>query len=133
MKYYLDTNTIIYFLKGTYPALADHFRNVPRQSVVIPSVVTAELEYGAQKSIRPAETAKKLHSFLSAFETVPFSGEAAVQYGKIRHELEKAGTPIGPNDLLIASIVKAEEGVLVTHNIKEFSRIPGLMLEDWTQ
>ena len=132
MKYYLDTNTIIYFLKGTFPELSEHFKKTPRQSIVIPSVVKAELEFGIHKSVRPAESADRIHRFINAFETAPFSDEAAVEYGKIRFALEKAGTPMGPNDLLIASIVKAEDGVLVTHNRKEFERVEGLLLEDWT-
>ncbi|MBO4395238.1 MAG: PIN domain-containing protein [Eubacterium sp.] len=69
--------------------------------------------------------------FIREFKTVPFSHEAAVRYGVIRNELERAGKPIGPNDLLIAATVLAECGILVTHNVNEFDRIDGLEIEDW--
>ena len=133
MKYYLDTNTIIYFIKGKYPALVHHFANVPRQSILIPEIVAAEIEYGAQKSTDYKQTIARYKLFTDAFEKVAFTSKATVIYGKVRADLEKSGTPIGPNDLIIAATVMAEDGILVTHNVKEFSRIKGLQVEDWTE
>ena len=133
MKYFLDTNMIIYFIKGKYPALLEHLRTIPAQSIVIPAVVLAEIEYGAQKSMDYQMTISKYRKFTRAFETIPFSGASIQVYGEIRRALEKAGMPIGPNDLMIAATVLANDGILVTHNTKEFSRVPGLRLEDWIE
>lgn len=132
MKYFLDTNTIIYYIKGTYPSLLMHISKVPQQSIVVPSIVVAEIEYGACKSKNYAKTIKKYYDFINNFQKIDFGNAATKMYGKIRSELEDKGKIIGPNDLMIASIVLADDGVLVTHNIKEFKRIDGLRLEDWT-
>ena len=135
MKYFLDTNTIIYAVKGKYPAIADHFARTHAQSIMVPSIVVAEIEYGAEKSSDYSRTIAVYNRFLNAFRNniAEFSYSAAVEYGIIRAELEKAGTPIGPNDLIIAAIVKANDGILVTHNVGEFSRVRGLRIEDWTE
>lgn len=133
MKYFLDTNIIIYYMKGQFPALPEHFRQIPSQSIVIPTVVMAEIEFGARKSFDYATTIHKYRQFTDVFLKVPFSEKASVIYGEIRNNLEKAGTPIGPNDLMIASIVLAEDGILVTNNTKEFGRIPSLQMENWTK
>ena len=132
MKYYLDTNIIIYALKNQYPLIWKHLAAVPSQSVVIPEIVIAEIEYGAQKSRSYEETISVYRQFTDTFVRTQFSGKAVIQYGIIRAALEKAGTPIGPNDLMIAATVLADDGILVTKNTGEFSRIPGLRLEDWT-
>ena len=132
MKYFLDTNIIIYFMKGSYPGLLKHMREVPSQSIVIPAVVMAEIEYGAQKSRDYRTTIEKYTEFTKTFELVPFSGRCTKVYGNIRSYLEKSGSPIGPNDLMIAATVLANDGILVTHNTKEFPRVPGLIFEDWT-
>lgn len=132
MKYYLDTNIIIYYLKGTYPQIKPHFLNIASQSIVIPSVVMAEIEYGARKSYDYQKTIQQYKLFTDVFEKASFSQAASFCYGDIRSRLEKEGTPIGANDLMIASIVLADSGILVTHNTKEFGRIPELQVEDWT-
>lgn len=133
MKYYLDTNTIIYAIKGTYPSLVEHFKNVPKESIVIPEIVLAEIEYGARKSNNYNKTIKKYNEFTDYFDIAYFDKNAAISYGIIRSELEKIGKQIGPNDLIIASIAQASEGILVTHNTKEFERIKELKIEDWTK
>lgn len=132
MKFFLDTNIIIYYMKGQYPAIPEHFKKIPSQSVVIPSVVMAEIEYGARKSRDYLTTINRYHSFTDVFEKVPFTDSAAMIYGEIRHLLEKEGRLIEPNDLLIAATVMAGDGVLVTNNTKEFERVPNLRLENWT-
>lgn len=83
------------------------------------------------KSARPQRNLRKLLRFAERFVSLPFADEAAHHYGEIRSFLEKAGTPIGPNDLLIAAIARSRELTLVTHNVKEFSRVTGLRWEDW--
>lgn len=132
MKYYLDTNIIIYAINDRFPAIKDHFYNMPAQAIVIPSIVIAEIEYGAKKSNDYEKTINIYRRFTDSFEKAEFTEKAAGEYGIIRSALEKSGTIIGGNDLLIASIVKAENGVLVTHNINEFKRVDGLQIEDWT-
>lgn len=133
MKYLLDTNIIIYAIKGTYPAIPEHFRHVPAQTIAVPSVVVGEIEYGARKSISYEKTMAIYRAFINTFEVVSFNQSAAVRYGEIRNSLERAGTPIGGNDMQIAAIALAEGAILVTHNTKEFERIPGLQLQDWTE
>lgn len=93
----------------------------------------AELIYGAYKSSKPQRNLKILNDFLQAFHSFYFDDKSAKIYGKIRVELEKSGIPIGPNDLCTASIAMADNLTLVTHNAKEFERINGLILQDWSE
>ena len=134
MRYYLDTNTIIYAVNGKYPSILDRIRILPTQSIIIPTVVLAELEYGARRS-NSYERAMEIHKkFISQFGKADFNTLASNHYGIIRHQLESKGTIIGPNDLMIAATVMADkEGILITHNTKEFLRVPGLKVEDWTE
>lgn len=133
MKYYLDTNIIIYALKGTYKEIENHFRSIPFESIVIPRIVIAEIEYGAKKSKNYKQTIEKYNEFINHFEIIDFDEKASRKFGDIRWTLEQAGKQIGPYDLIIASTVLANEGVLVTHNTKEFGRIKELKIEDWTK
>ena len=133
MSYFLDTNMCIYFLKGTYPVLLPKILSLHPSEIIIPAVVKAELIYGAEKSLKRDENIRKITAFLLPFEIAPFGDSATFHYGKIRTSLEKSGMLIGPNDLFIAATVLAENGILVTNNIKEFSRIPGLRLENWIE
>jgi tRNA(fMet)-specific endonuclease VapC len=100
--------------------------------VKIPSVVAAELYYGASKSEKRSYNIARFEKFISVYEIVPFALSAARYYGDIRADLERKGQMIGWNDLIIAAIVLANEGLLVTHNTGEFSRIDNIDLEDWT-
>lgn len=132
MKYYLDTNIIIYAMKNEYPNIKNHFLKVPSSSIVIPNIVLAEIEYGARKSKNYKKTIDIYNQFTNTFEMAEFSRKAVKEYGNIRKDLEKQGKIIGPNDLIIAAIVKSEDGILVTHNTNEFSKVKGLNIEDWT-
>lgn len=132
MKYFLDTNIIIYALNGKYPAIIPHFEQVPSMAIVIPTVVLAEIEYGARKSFDYAKTIQLYREFMHPFDVAPFTRLAAECYGLIRAELEAKGQVIGANDLLISATAMAENGTLVTHNTREFSRIARLAVEDWT-
>jgi tRNA(fMet)-specific endonuclease VapC len=93
--------------------------------------VKAELYYGAYRSSRLESNLELYREFFSEFVSLPFDGRAAEVYGRIRVQLERLGTPIGPNDLHIASITIANNLILVTHNTREFSRVEGLEIEDW--
>lgn len=132
MKYYLDTNIIIYAMKNKYPNIKNHFLKVPSSSIVIPNIVLAEIEYGARKSKNYKKTIDVYNQFTNTFEMAEFSIKAVKEYGNIRKDLGKKGKIIGPNDLIIAAIVKSEDGILVTHNTNEFSIVKGLKIEDWT-
>ena len=133
MKYYLDTNIVIYAIKGKYPNIIKRFLKVPYQSIVLPSIVIAELEFGAKKSANYKKVTKKYEEFINHFDEVSFDNKAAKIYADIRYDLEKKGAIIGPNDLIIAATVLANDGILVTHNVKEFNRVKDLKIEDWTE
>lgn len=133
MRYFLDTNICIYYLKGMYPKLRDKMLSKNPEAIVIPSITKAELLYGAEKSQQRDRNMEKIHEFLLPFQVEPFSDSETPIYASIRSQLEKDGNIIGPNDIIIASIVISHEGVLVTNNIKEFSRVGGLKIEDWTK
>ena len=133
MKYFLDTNICIYFLKGMYPKLKEKLLNHSPEMIVIPSITKAELLYGAEKSQRKEENLEKISEFLLPYRIQGFNDAETTAYAVIRKELEEKGTLIGPNDMIIASIVLANNGVLITKNTKEFNRIKGLEIEDWTE
>ncbi len=132
MKYYLDTNICIYFLKGMYPNLLKKLLSTSPDDIKITSIVKAELLYGAEKSVKKAENLEKISKFLLPYEIIPFGDNEAIIYSKLRSSLEKKGMIIGPNDLIISAIVISNEGFLVTNNMKEFSRINNLKIENWT-
>ncbi|NCB39023.1 MAG: type II toxin-antitoxin system VapC family toxin [Erysipelotrichia bacterium] len=131
MKYLLDTNILIYLCKGTYPAIAEHIRTFGPGDVVISSITLAELEFGILKSAKPEKNRKHFQEFLLPFEILPFDAGAAVEYGAVRHYLEKSGSPIGPLDTLIAAQARAAGVCLVTNNEREFNRVPELKVENW--
>jgi tRNA(fMet)-specific endonuclease VapC len=133
MTWFLDTNICILFLKGSYPYMMEVMRTHRPADVKIPAVVQTELLYGVEKSARREENRQNVERFLSIFEIVPFGKECAGIYGEVRAELERQGSPIGPNDLLIAATVLSCNGILVTKNQREFSRIKGLQLENWVE
>lgn len=131
MKYLLDTNTCIRFISKRSPSVRAKLPTIPPREVVVCSIVRAELFYGAAKSQTPIATRAKQERFLRPYPTLPFDDQTADVYGRIRAQLEQAGTPIGPLDLQIAAIAVTHGLILVTHNTQEFSRVPGLQIEDW--
>jgi len=130
VSYLLDTNTCIGFFKN-HPAILAAIEKHGLENLVLCAPVKAELWYGACKSGRVAANQAVLREFFAQLDSLPFDDEAVEHYGEIRAFLAKAGTPIGANDLLIAAIARAHGVILVTHNVGEFSRVPGLGLEDW--
>jgi tRNA(fMet)-specific endonuclease VapC len=130
VKYLLDTNTLIYFFKGK-GRVAEHLFSVPPSSLLLSSVVLYELETGIAKSSDAAKRRRQLDVFAAAVTIAPFGSEEAKLAAMIRARLETAGTPIGLEDTLIAATALAHKAILVTHNIREFSRIPELQIEDW--
>ncbi|MCM1327915.1 MAG: type II toxin-antitoxin system VapC family toxin [Ruminococcus sp.] len=130
MKYMLDTNMCIYAQKRV-PSVIGKIRENYRDGIAVSSVTLAELEYGVQASANPERNTVALLKFLAVAEVLPFDGKAAAEYGKIRADLRKKGTPIGELDMLIAAHARAEKLIIVTHNTREFKRVEGLSLEDW--
>ncbi|MBL7974025.1 MAG: type II toxin-antitoxin system VapC family toxin [Candidatus Kapabacteria bacterium] len=131
MEYLLDTNICIYLIKKKPEQVFQKFSALAIGSVGVSTITVAELEYGVAKSSNPAKNAVALETFLTPIEIVEFDFRAAEIYGTIRTQLEKAGTPIGPYDLLIASQAISMNIPLVTNNVKEFSRVPMLTVENW--
>lgn len=131
MTYMLDTNACIHYLNHPVSPIRRRMELLRPVDVLVCSVVKAELYYGANRSRRKPETLASLEEFLSLLTSLPFDDNAARVYGKIRAELSSRGTPIGPNDLMIASIALANDVALVTHNTREFGRVDGLRIEDW--
>lgn len=131
MKYLLDTNTCIQYLNGRALTVFQRLDATPEAEVCVCSVVKFELRYGALRSSVSEKTLEKQEKFLSRFVSLPFDDKAHLYASHIRAELAGAGTPIGPYDLLIASIALANDLILVTHNTKEFRRVSGLQIEDW--
>ena len=131
--YYLDTNICIFHLRKSGGIVTQKIYALEPEIIKLPAIVKAELITGAFKSERTDENMKKVINFCAPFEIIPFDDSMTEIYGKIKSNLERTGKRIGFNDLIIAATVFTRGGVLVTNNINEFSRIDGLILEDWTQ
>ena len=131
MKYLLDTNVCIIYLKGRNLNLKQRIDALPIKEITVCSVVKAELYFGAMKSTNPERTFALQQAFLNQFVSLPFDDPAATTFGTIRAQLETRGTPIGAYDLQIAAIALAKNLTLVTLNTREFERVEGLQLEDW--
>lgn len=132
VKYLLDTDTCIYALKQRERVI-QHLLSKAREDVAISVVTEAELRTGAAKSTSPARTLRLVENFLRPLTIVEFTSEDAVSYARVRARLERAGTPIGPLDTLIAAHAVARKLTLVTNNEREFGRVTGLSLENWTR
>jgi tRNA(fMet)-specific endonuclease VapC len=127
VTWHLDTNVCIDLIRGR----SRGGRLPPFEHCKLSAVVVSELWTGVSKSPDPAVTKLKLQTYLGLFTIVPFDANAAETYGEIRAQLEKAGTPIGAMDLLIAAHAKSAGATLLTSNLKEFRRVPGLSSQAW--
>ena len=132
MKYMLDTNICIYAIKHKPPSVIKNFMSHDPDDLCISSITYAELMHGVEKSQAVDKNRIAMALFLSPITILDFDSYAAEEYGKIRSDLERKGTPIGPMDMLIAGHAKSEGLIVVTNNTREFSRVVGLSLEDWT-
>lgn len=126
----LDTNICIAWLKND-GAIVQRIIAAGEHNITLCAQVKAELWYGACKSQKVAENQASLARLFSDFPSLPFDDKAALKLGDIRAQLAKQGTPIGPYDMQIAAIALAHGLTVVTHNTREFARVPGLVLEDW--
>ncbi|WP_322992237.1 type II toxin-antitoxin system tRNA(fMet)-specific endonuclease VapC [Limnohabitans sp.] len=130
LKYLLDTNIVIYVLKRRpLEVLAQFNANAGRMA--ISAITLSELHHGAEKSAKVSQNLEVIEEFASLLEVLPYTAKASQHYGAIRSDLEKTGQTIGVNDLHIAAHARSEGLVVVTNNLSEFARVPGLMVENW--
>jgi len=130
LTFLLDTDICIYALKR-HARVLGRLLSESRAEVVLSVITEAELRAGAAKSASPTKTLRALESFLAPFTIVEFASSDAIAYSHVRAKLERAGTPIGPIDMLIAAHAVARELTLVTNNEREFRRVAGLRIENW--
>ncbi len=130
MTYMLDTDMCIYIINEKKAVLKNRL-NQHLGHVCISSITLAELLFGAENSKRRDANFAEVLEFVSNLSVVPFDDTAAMDYGRARAELQQIGKPIGPNDMLIAAHALGIDATLVTNNVKEFSRVKGLRVENW--
>lgn len=132
LHYLLDTNICIYIINRKPPEIFRYFSKLSAGTVGISAITGAELAFGVAKSGSPRNQ-EALAKFLAPLEILPFDAHAMQHYGAVRRDLERAGTPIGALDTLIAAHALALGVTLVSNNLREFSRVPGLRLENWAE
>lgn len=130
LKFLLDTNIVIYVIKRRPVEVLGLF-NENAGRMAISSITLSELLHGAEKSTRVAQNLAVVEDFASRLDVLPYTARASQHYGAIRAALERAGRPIGVNDLHIAAHARSEGLTLVTNNLVEFERVPGLLTENW--
>ena len=133
MRYLLDTNVCVDYLNGRYPSVTERLQRSRPADVCTSAIVAAELRYGAEKSNHRRQNLARLDHFLAEVAVIDFDAGASEIYGRLRSSLERDGTIIGPNDMLIAAHAVSLRTTLVTDNVKEFSRVRGLRLENWRE
>ena len=131
MRYILDTNVLVDYLNGRFPAVLRRIRESSPEDLATSSVVAAELRYGAEKSRNPTKNHARLDILLREMTCLDFDLRAAAAYGALRATLERHGRPIGANDMLIAAQAIGAGLVLVTDNVREFAHVKGLRVENW--
>lgn len=131
LKYMLDTNICIFTIKNRPQHMRETFNRFSSQ-MCISSVTLMELIYGAEKSARPQQNLDVVEGFAARLEVLDYDAAAASHTGQLRAELARSGTPIGPYDQLIAGHARSRGLILVTNNLREFERVPGLRTKDWT-
>jgi len=132
MAFLLDAHTCIYALKQNHDVLR-RLLATSREDVIVSAITEAELRTGAAKSSVPVKTLRLIENFLRPLTLIDFTSEDAVAYAAVRSKLERAGTPIGPLDTLIASQAIARRLTLVSNNEREFRRVAGLTVENWSR
>ncbi|VAW88501.1 VapC toxin protein [hydrothermal vent metagenome] len=130
LKYMLDTNIIIYTIKNRPAQVREAFKQHEGQ-MCISAITKGELIYGAEKSSQPERNLTDIERLIARLEVAPFEDHASEHFGQLRAELYRIGKPIGPYDMMIAGHARAMGLILVTNNMKEFERVPGLRVENW--
>jgi tRNA(fMet)-specific endonuclease VapC len=132
LRYLLDTNIAIYVMRQTPQGVLERFKE-NSSAMALSSISVAELMFGAEKSSAPARNLAAIDEFCSELEVLEYGWSAAAHYGNIRATLQQAGTPIGNNDLHIAAHARSRGMTLVSNNLREFVRVPGLLMENWVE
>ena len=132
LKYLLDTNMVIYTMKNRPQQVKSHFQR-HHDRMAISAVTLGELVFGAEHSQQVERNLADIEAMAARLEVLPFDNKAAYHFGQIRATLYRIGQPIGPYDMMIAGHARASGLNLITNNVKEFERVPGLLLEDWSQ
>jgi len=130
LQYMLDTNICIYVIRNYPQQLLQRFNAIAEQ-LCVSAITLGELHYGAEKSARRLQNLQAIEHFSARLDVLPFSLKAAAHYGQLRAGLERAGTPVGPHDMLIGAHARSDGLIIVTNNRREFDRIPGLRVENW--
>jgi tRNA(fMet)-specific endonuclease VapC len=130
LQYMLDTNICIYVIKDYPGGLRDKFNQLSDE-LCMSTITLGELQYGAERSTRRAQNLEGIARFIARLDVLPFSASAAGHYGQLRAELQRAGRPAGPLDMLIGAHARSEGLIVVTNNEREFARMPGLRVENW--
>jgi tRNA(fMet)-specific endonuclease VapC len=131
LQFMLDTNIVIFVLKNKPDYLRARF-NEQHGRLAISSVALSELVYGAEASSRPDANLRNIEGFTARLDVLAFDEQAAHHTGRIRAGLRRAGTPIGAYDVMIAGHARSRGLTVVTNNVREFERVPGLQVIDWT-
>lgn len=132
LRYMLDTNIVIYTMKNRPPHVRDRFKTHDGR-MCISAVTLGELIYGAERSAWPERNLADIQGFVARLDVAPFDERAAEHFGQVRAELYASGKPIGPYDMMIAGHARSMGLVLVTNNEREFGRVPGLRIENWSR
>jgi tRNA(fMet)-specific endonuclease VapC len=132
LEYMLDTNICIYVIKNRPAGLRERFDQLA-DALCISTITLGELLYGVEKSARRSQNLEAVEQFTVRLEVLPFSAKAAAHFGQIRAELARVGRPCGAYDMLIAAHARSEGLTLVTNNVPEFRRMPGLRLDNWAR
>lgn len=129
----LDTNIIGYLMKGTFPHLTEKVLSIPPSKIAVSAFSVFEMEYGAMKKGWGERLRNQMYVLISPFSIVPFNAEDAIAAGQIRADLAKRGEMIGAYDVLIAAQGISRGMTVVTHNTREFGKVPNIVLEDWAE
>ena len=132
LEYMLDTNICIYVIKNRPAALRERLDQLA-EALCISTITLGELLYGVEKSTRRSQNLQAVEQFTARLEVLPFSAKAAAHFGQIRAELARLGLPCGAYDMLTAAHARSEGLMLVSNNVREFERMPGLRLDNWAR
>ncbi len=132
IKYMLDTNILIYTIRNRPTKVRQAFKK-HSAFLAMSTVTLGELIYGAEKSTQSARNLEDIEALAARLDVIPFDSEAAIHFGQVRAELANSGKVIGPYDLMIAGHARSRGLILVTNNLREFNRVPGLRVENWVR